>query len=152
VTAEIGLLRDRWFQKNRQIVNLQHTDFGGKSHRSGWNSKSTGRICGKRRMSRFSGVTVVKAANLYFDGRVTSRTIEFPDGTTKTLGVMLPGEYKFNTGRPELMEIQSGALQWRPAGATEWQSIQGGQAFNVDGNSYFELQVTQVADYICSFL
>ncbi|MFN6027905.1 MAG: pyrimidine/purine nucleoside phosphorylase, partial [Planctomyces sp.] len=99
-------------------------------------------------MSRFSGVTVVKAANIYFDGRVTSRTIEFPDGTTKTLGVMLPGEYKFNTGRPELMEIQSGALQWRPAGATEGQSIQGGQAFNVDGNSYFELQVTQVADYI----
>jgi uncharacterized protein YaiE (UPF0345 family) len=103
-------------------------------------------------MSRFTGVAVVKAANIYFDGRVTSRTIEFADGTTKTLGVMLPGEYKFNTGRPELMEIQSGKLQWRPAGSSEWQPIQGGQAFNVVGNSSFELQVTEVADYICSFL
>jgi len=103
-------------------------------------------------MSRFAGVTVVKAANIYFDGRVTSRTIEFPDGSTKTLGVMLPGEYKFNTGRPELMEIQSGTLLWRPAGGTDWLPVQGGQSFHVDGNSYFELQVTQVADYICSFL
>ena len=54
-------------------------------------------------MSRFSGVTVVKAANVYFDGRVTSRTIEFPDGTTKTLGVMLPGEYNFSTGKREIL-------------------------------------------------
>jgi hypothetical protein len=50
------------------------------------------------------------------------------------------------------MEIQSGTLLWRPAGGTEWQPVQGGQSFHVDGNSYFELQVTQVADYICSFL
>ncbi len=103
-------------------------------------------------MSRFAGVAVVKAANIYFDGKVTSRTIEFPDGSTKTLGVMLPGNYKFNTGRPELMEIQSGELQWRPAGATEWQSVQGGQSFHVEGNSFFELQVSKIADYICSFL
>jgi uncharacterized protein YaiE (UPF0345 family) len=149
---EIRLLQRRWFQKNRQTANLPPTNFAGKYRRRGRNSNSHGRICGKRRMSRFAGVTVVKAANIYFDGNVTSRTIEFPDGSTKTLGVMLPGNYKFNTGRPELMEIQSGELQWRPAGATEWQSVHGGQSFNVEGNSYFELQVSKVADYICSFL
>jgi hypothetical protein len=59
-------------------------------------------------MSKFESVSVVKAANVYFDGNVTSRSVEFADGSLKTLGIMLPGEYKFNTGKPELMEIQSG--------------------------------------------
>ena len=63
-------------------------------------------------MSKFESVTVVKAANIYFDGKVTSRTVEFADGSTKTLGVMLPGAYKFNTGKPELMEIQAGELSY----------------------------------------
>jgi hypothetical protein len=103
-------------------------------------------------MSKFESVTVVKAANIYFDGKVTSRTVEFADGSTKTLGVMLPGEYKFNTGKPELMEIQAGALTYCLAGETTWHEVKGGQAFNVPGNSYFNLKVTEVADYICSFL
>jgi uncharacterized protein YaiE (UPF0345 family) len=103
-------------------------------------------------MNKFEGVTVVKAANVYFDGKVTSRTIEFPDGSMKTLGVMLPGEYKFNTGKPELMEIQSGKLAYCLAGETTWHAVNGGQAFNVPGNSSFNLKVTEVSDYICSFL
>lgn len=103
-------------------------------------------------MSKFESVNVVKAANIYFDGQVSSRTLEFADGTVRTLGVMLPGEYQFNTGRPELMEIQSGELTWCPAGGTEWQKVTGGQSFHVQGNSSFRLQVTQVTDYICSFL
>jgi hypothetical protein len=103
-------------------------------------------------MSRFEGVNVVKAANVYFDGRVTSRTVEFADGSVKTLGVMLPGEYKFNTGRPELMEIQSGELVWCAAGEETWRPVKGGESFHVAGNSYFLLKVSQVTDYICSFL
>jgi uncharacterized protein YaiE (UPF0345 family) len=103
-------------------------------------------------MSKFENVTVVKAANVYFDGKVTSRTIEFPDGSVKTLGVMLPGEYKFNTGKPELMEIQSGKLTYCLAGESTWHEIKGGQDFNVPGSSYFNLKVTEVTDYICSFL
>ena len=103
-------------------------------------------------MSKFESVTVVKAANIYFDGKVTSRTVEFPDGSTKTLGVMLPGEYKFNTGKPELMEILSGKLTYCLAGETTWHKIEGGQSFNVPGDSFFDLKVTEVTDYICSFL
>jgi len=103
-------------------------------------------------MSKFEAVKVVKAANIYFDGKVTSRTVEFADGSIKTLGIMLPGEYKFHTGKPELMEIQAGQLTYCLAGETQWHEVKGGQSFNVPGNSYFELKVTQVADYICSFL
>jgi uncharacterized protein YaiE (UPF0345 family) len=103
-------------------------------------------------MSKFEAVKVVKAANIYFDGKVTSRSVEFADGSVKTLGIMLPGEYKFNTGKPELMEIQSGQLSYCLAGETQWHNVQGGQSFEVPGNSSFDLKVTQVADYICSFL
>jgi uncharacterized protein YaiE (UPF0345 family) len=42
-------------------------------------------------MSTFENVTIVKAANVYFDGKVTSRTIKFDDGSTKSLGLMQPG-------------------------------------------------------------
>ena len=59
-------------------------------------------------MSEFQNVTVVKEANVYFDGKVTSRTVVFPDGTKKTRGIMVPGEYSFNTGAPELMDILAG--------------------------------------------
>jgi len=38
-------------------------------------------------------VAIVKKANIYYDGKVTSRTIEFEDGSVKSLGIMLPGEY-----------------------------------------------------------
>ncbi len=103
-------------------------------------------------MSKFESVTVVKAANIYFDGKVTSRTVEFADGSIKTLGIMLPGEYKFNTDKPELMEIQSGQLSYCLAGETQWHNVKGGQSFNVPGNSYFELKVSHVSDYVCSFL
>ena len=53
-------------------------------------------------MPEFSNVTVVKRANVYFNGNVTSRTLRFADGTMKTLGFMLPGEYEFSTGDPEV--------------------------------------------------
>ena len=54
-------------------------------------------------MSEFTNVDVVKEANVYFEGKVTSRTIRCADGTSKTLGIMLPGEYEFNTADKEIM-------------------------------------------------
>ena len=61
-------------------------------------------------MSNFKNVNVEKIANIYFDGKVISRNISFNDGSIKTLGVMLPGEYKFNTSSKEIMDIISGNL------------------------------------------
>jgi hypothetical protein len=103
-------------------------------------------------MEEFRGVTVLKKANVYFDGKVTSRTVLFGDGSKKTLGVMLPGEYEFTTGAGELMEIMSGALEVLIAGETAWKKIEGGQAFEVPANSAFRLKVSAVSDYCCSFL
>ena len=102
-------------------------------------------------MSQFNSVTVTREANIYFDGSVTSRAVHFPDGTTKTLGIMLPGEYEFNTDARELMEILSGELEVQLPGE-DWQSIRGGQSFEVPASASFKLKISQVTDYCCSYL
>ncbi|NOT85166.1 MAG: pyrimidine/purine nucleoside phosphorylase [Methylococcaceae bacterium] len=103
-------------------------------------------------MSEFTNVTVVKKANVYFDGKVTSRTLKFADGSTKTLGFMLPGEYTFSTGAAELMEILAGELDVLLPGNDQWQHISGGQDFNVPANASFQLKIQSGTDYCCSFL
>ncbi len=100
---------------------------------------------------RFDGVSVILKANVYFDGKVTSRTVFFPDGTRKTLGIMLPGDYEFGTGAPELMEVLGGEMTVLLPGQSEWQTFKAGESFSVPGNSKFKLQIKVVADYCCSY-
>jgi uncharacterized protein YaiE (UPF0345 family) len=103
-------------------------------------------------MPEFKNVTIVKKANVYFDGRVTSRTVIFADGSKKTLGIMLPGEYEFDTGAKELMEILAGNLEVLLPGADSWQTVQGGESFEVAAKSRFSLKIEELTDYCCSFL
>jgi uncharacterized protein YaiE (UPF0345 family) len=103
-------------------------------------------------MSEFNNVSVVKKANVYFDGNVSSRTIRFADGSVKTLGFMLPGEYTFNTADKELMEIIDGDLDVLLPGSDEWQSIKGGESFDVPANAKFTVKIKTPTDYCCSFI
>ncbi len=102
-------------------------------------------------MSEFANVSVVKEANVYFDGKVTSRTVLFEDGTKKTLGIMLPGDYEFGTDAKEVMEILAGDLEIKLPGCDEWQTITGGQSFEVPADSKFQLKIKTVTDYCCSY-
>jgi uncharacterized protein YaiE (UPF0345 family) len=103
-------------------------------------------------MSEFTNVTVVREANIYFNGGVVSHSVLFADGSKKTLGVMQPGEYEFSTGKAERMEILSGELDLLLPGKSEWQPVSGGEAFEVPANSSFTMKVKVVSDYCCSFL
>jgi hypothetical protein len=103
-------------------------------------------------MSEFQGVNVVKEANIYFNGNVTSRTLIFADGSKKTLGIMLPGEYEFSTKEKELMEIMSGEMEVLLPGENTWKSISSGQSFEVAENAKFKLRVKTLSDYCCSFI
>lgn len=103
-------------------------------------------------MSKFNNVAVVKAANVYFDGNVTSRVIEFESGEVKTLGIMLPGEYHFQAEKKEIMEIQSGAVEVKLPGSQAWVTIVAGESFKVDANSGFDIKVLSVTDYCCSYI
>jgi purine/pyrimidine-nucleoside phosphorylase len=103
-------------------------------------------------MSEFNNVTIIKKANIYFAGKVTSRSILFPDGSRKTLGIMLPGEYEFNTDAKEIMEIISGDLEVLVPGEAGWKTARGGESFAVPAQAKFSLKVTTITDYCCSFI
>lgn len=100
---------------------------------------------------QFEHVTVIKKANVYFDGKVTSRTVLFPDGSRKTLGFMLPGEYEFNSGAREVMEILGGEMDVLLPSQESWQTFKAGQSFEVPANSSFKLKLKVAVDYCCSY-
>lgn len=103
-------------------------------------------------MAEFKNVTVVKQANIYFNGQVTSRSIIFPDGSIKTLGIMLPGEYVFNTDAKELMEILDGELEVLLPDDDKWKTVKGGESFEVPEQSKFGIKIKKITDYCCTFI
>ncbi|MDP2785773.1 MAG: pyrimidine/purine nucleoside phosphorylase [Sulfurimicrobium sp.] len=102
-------------------------------------------------MSQFDNVTVVKKANVYFDGKCVSHTVQFPDGSKKTVGVIFPSSLVFNTGAPEIMEINGGVCKVRLKGESEWKTYQAGEKFSVPGNSSFDIETVELLDYVCHF-
>ncbi|WP_050475731.1 pyrimidine/purine nucleoside phosphorylase [Herbaspirillum rhizosphaerae] len=101
--------------------------------------------------TQFDNVTVLKKGNVYFDGKCVSHTVIFADGTKKTLGVILPSSLTFNTGAPEIMEINGGSCNVRLKGEEAWKTYAAGTSFDVPGNSSFEIEVTETVDYVCHF-
>lgn len=102
-------------------------------------------------MSQFENVSVVKQANVYFDGKCVSHTVQFADGSKKTVGVILPSSLTFNTGAPEIMEGVGGACRVRLKGESEWTTCAAGQSFEVPGNSSFEIACDEPYHYVCHF-
>jgi len=100
----------------------------------------------------FKNVRLVKKANVYFDGKVTSRTIYVENGEKKTLGIMLPGEYEFNTAAKEIMEVLGGDMDIMLKGETTYTTYKEGESFTVPANSSFKLIIKGVADYCCSYI
>jgi len=103
--------------------------------------------------TQFNGVSVVTKANVYFDGNVISYTLLLPGGERKTLGLIRPGSFHFNTGAPERMEIVDGACRVRIDGETTTSGHAAGSMFEVPGKSGFVIEVEGgLCHYICSFL
>ena len=104
-------------------------------------------------MTSFANVSVDSLANIYFDGKVVSHSVHFPDGSKKTLGIIFPGTYHFGTGAPELMEITDGSCEISLDGSGTTRFVPTDDSFEVPGNSGFTITVNSgVCQYICSFL
>ena len=98
-------------------------------------------------------VSVSAQANIYFDGKVVSHSLTMADGTKKTVGVIFPGQYHFNTDSAECMEICAGTCAVALAGEDATQNFAAGQAFHVPAKSGFAISVeAEPCHYICSFL
>jgi uncharacterized protein YaiE (UPF0345 family) len=103
--------------------------------------------------AEFPGVTAVAKANVYFDGKVVSHSILFPDGSKKTLGMIYPGDFHFGTAKAERMEIVAGDCVVKLDGSEDKTTYTGGQFFDVPANSGFDISVSSgICEYICSFL
>lgn len=103
--------------------------------------------------SQFDGVSVVCKANVYFDGKVVSHVVLFPDGTKKTLGLIYPGTYTFNTEVAERMAVIAGACRVQVAGESAGQSYAAGSHFDVPAQSSFEIVIEGgIMEYVCSYL
>ena len=101
--------------------------------------------------THIDGVTVSTQANVYFDGKCVSHGITLPDGTKKSVGVVLPATLTFNTAAPEVMECVGGSCEYKLAGTDSWLSCQVGERFQVPGNSHFDIRVSDAFHYICHY-
>ena len=104
-------------------------------------------------LKQFDNVTAYSKANVYFDGKVVSHAIELADGEKKTLGIIYPGDYAFNTDHAEVMQITDGSCKVKLKDESDWKTYSEGEAFEVPAKSSFEIAVESgVAQYICSYV
>ncbi|MES0328478.1 MAG: pyrimidine/purine nucleoside phosphorylase [Gammaproteobacteria bacterium] len=88
--------------------------------------------------------------NEYFDGNIKS--IAFKTETLPaTIGVMVPGDYVFNTDDKEKMTVVSGALTIKLAGENEFTTYKTGESFDIDANSAFDVKVETETAYLCLY-
>src|SRR6478672_8029504 len=99
----------------------------------------------------FSGVTAVAKANIYFDGKVVSHSILFPDNSKKTLGLIYPGKFHFGTDKAERMEIIAGSCTVKLDGQSTTTDYAAGTFFDVPANSGFYIAVKSgICECVCS--
>ena len=91
----------------------------------------------------FHQVSVSAKANVYFDGKVVSHSITLSDGSQKTLGLIYPGSYHFNTAKAERMEIIAGSCSVTLDQSGNPTPYNENQAFEVSANSGFSIQVSE---------
>ena len=100
----------------------------------------------------FKNASIIKKANQYFDGQVTSRTVIELDGSKKTLGVMMPGTYTFGTVEAEHMEILAGQVEVKFPNSNNVEIFKATECFEVPANSSFDIKVLEVTDYCCTYI
>lgn len=98
-----------------------------------------------------SSAEIKTRANVYFDGRCVSHSLTLPDGSRKSVGVILAATLSFETGAAEVMECVGGACEYRLAADAPWQASGPGERFEVAANSRFEIRVADQYHYICHF-
>jgi uncharacterized protein YaiE (UPF0345 family) len=97
-------------------------------------------------------VDVALKANVYFDGKVISRTVFLADGSRQTLGVVLPGEYTFSTSQGEIMQVTSGNFEVLLPSTTEWINYSADTQFELAAGVSFSIKTSDIAEYCCSYL
>lgn len=88
--------------------------------------------------------------NEYFEGRVKSIAFNTPT-LPATVGVMVPGEYTFNTAAKEAVTIVSGSMEIQQPDSDSWHTYQPGDTFYVAADSAFKLKISEDTAYLCLY-
>jgi len=99
---------------------------------------------------QFDQVSVGKKANIYFDGKCISHTVTLPDGSRKSLGVILPSTLRFDLSTKEIMEVVDGCAYVSIDGTPE-KTYAAGASWTVEAGSYFVVRVSAPMHYVCHF-
>lgn len=102
--------------------------------------------------AEFENVKLVAKANVYEGGKVLSHTFYVPDGGRKTLGIGFPGDYEFETGDAEVMEVIAGTLEVILPGKKDWEKYGVGTSFDIPANSKFRMRCSEMSEWICSYI
>lgn len=100
----------------------------------------------------FHSVKLVGPANVYFEGKVSSRTFYEADGQKKTLGLVTAGEYKFSTEFVEHMEVLNGELEIKLPGEAAYTKYETGAVFDIPAGIEFDIRTASFGDYCCTYL
>ncbi len=99
---------------------------------------------------QFDGVSVGKKANVFFDGKCVSHTVTLPDGTRKSVGVILPSTLRFDLSTREIMEVVDGTAHVSINGEPE-KAFPAGQSWTVEAGGYFIIRAEDPVHYVCHF-
>ena len=97
------------------------------------------------------GVCVATQASVYFDGKCVSHAVTLPDGSKKSVGVVLPATLTFSTGVAETMECTGGSCEYRLDGSDAWLTSTPGGCFSIPAQSKFDIRVTDAYHYLCHY-
>ena len=97
------------------------------------------------------GVSVTTQASVYFDGKCVSHALTLPDGSKKSVGVVLPATLTFSTGAAEVMECTGGSCEYRLDGSDTWLTSTPGEQFSIPAQSKFDIRVTDAYHYLCHY-
>ena len=88
--------------------------------------------------------------NEFFSGRVKSLNVNSSEGK-KTIGVISPGEFEFNTKLKETMTVLSGTLSVFLPEYNEWEEFGTGASFDVPADSKFQVKAEEDTAYLCEY-
>ena len=100
----------------------------------------------------FNHVSLMGPANVYFGGKVSSRTFFEPNGQRKTLGFVTAGEYEFSTSTVEYMELYAGEFELKLPGEQVFKKYTAGDTFTIPCGITFNVRTSTFADYCCTYL
>jgi purine/pyrimidine-nucleoside phosphorylase len=101
---------------------------------------------------KMEGITLTTKANVWYDGKVISYTFRTPDGQRHSVGIIFPGNHKFQTACREKMQITTGALHVYGVPNVNVDDVfRVGAEFEVPANTQFRMVCDVPTEYICSF-